>query len=370
MVGASSNSDDINGSIFHAAFGAPPIVPVRYKNGTYGDPGDFALGSGISNPQIVLDFFNQRSKNYRITGNVHAQIHFLQHFTFKTSFGGEFGQSEVRNYAPEYFGNSRQSRQFSQLTISRAETRNWIAENTLTYDNHFGNHGLTVLIGQGAQRYKNYGLSGTAFNVPGNSSAQWYLHLASVTNQEGDTTVTNGAPYSVSDYGSLSTIASYFGRAHYSYADKYLLTVSFRADGSSKFSGSHRWGYFPSVGVGWVISEEGFMQDQNIFNTLKIRGSWGKIGNASVPSNLSVLTVNQSDQLIAIFGEPQKTYTGASVTTIVPPTTYWEMGVGKDIGLEAVFLDNRLTLVADYYDRKTKKAIFAIPILGSWGGGR
>ncbi len=367
MVGSSSNSNDINGSIFHNMFGAPPIVPVRYHDGSYGDPADYALGQAISNPQINLDFYNQKSRNYRVTGNVHAEINFLQHFTFKTSFGGEYGQGEVRNYQPEYFGNSMQNNQQSVLTISRAETRNWIAENTLTYDNHFGDHGLTVLLGQGAQQYKTYNLIGTAFNVPGNTSDQMYLKLASVTNQEGDTTVTSGSPYNVTDNGDLSTIASYFGRVHYSYADKYLLTVSLRADGSSKFTGSERWGYFPSVGVGWVISKEGFMQNQEIFNTLKIRGSWGKIGNASVPSNLSTLTINQSDQLTGVFGKPQSTYTGASVTTIVPPTTYWERGVGTDIGLEAVFLDRRLSLVADYYNRKTKKAIFAIPILGSLG---
>ncbi len=367
MVNSASNSNDIPGGIFHATFGAPPIVPVRYKDGSYGDPSDYALGQAISNPEITLDFFNQKSKNYRITGNVHAEIQFLQHFTFKTSFGGEFGQGEVRGYTPEFFGNSMQNSNSSHLTISRAETRNWIAENTLNYKNVFGDHSLSVLLGQGAQRYKTYNLIGSAENVPGNTTSEMYLKLASVTNQKGDTTVTSGLPYSVTDNGDLSTISSYFGRIHYAYKGKYLLTASMRADGSSKFAGSHRWGYFPSVGLGWVISEEGFMQNQQLFNTLKIRGSWGKIGNASVPSNLSVLTVSQGPNLIAVFGNPQQIYTGASITTIVPPTTYWERGVGTDVGLEAAFLDHRLTLVADYYNKKTEKAIFAIPILASLG---
>lgn len=367
-VGAGSGSRDIPGGIFHDLFAAPPIVPVRYKDGTYGDPNDFALGNSVTNPQAVIDFYNQQSKNYRFTGNVHAELTFLKHFTLHTSEGGDYGEGEVRNYLPEYFATSNQNNLTSALTISRAETRNWIIENTLTYKNTFGNdHSLTVLIGQGAQRYKSYGITGTAFNVPGNTSSEMYLSLASVTNAEGDTTIRNGQPYFVSDNGDLSTIASYFGRINYAYKDKYLLTASLRADGSSKFSGNQRWGYFPAIGLGWVITNESFMQNQQFFNTLKLRGSWGKIGNASVPSNLSILTVDQNPTFTAIFGRPGVPYTGASITSIVPPTTYWERGVGTDVGLEAALFQNRLNIVADFYNKETEKAIFAIPILGSLG---
>lgn len=368
VVGAGSGSRDIPGSIFHDLFAAPPIVPVRYKDGTYGDPNDFALGNSVTNPQAELDFFNQRSKNYRFTGDVHADLTFLKHFTLHTSEGGDYGEGEVRNYVPEYFATSNQNNLTSRLTISRAETRNWIIENTLTYNNTFGgNNSLTVLVGQGAQRYKSYGLTGTAFNVPGNTSSEMYLSLASVTNAAGDTTIRNGQPYYVSDNGDLSTIASYFTRVNYAYKQTYLLTASLRADGSSKFSGDQRWGYFPAIGLGWVISNENFMQNQHLFNTLKLRGSWGKIGNASVPSNLSVLTVDQNPTFTAIFGQPGVAYTGASITSIVPPTTYWERGVGTDIGLEAALFQNRLNVVADFYNKETQKAIFAIPILGSLG---
>lgn len=367
VVASGSNSRDIPGGIFHQLFGAPPIVPVRYKDGSYGDPGDFALGQAVSNPEVTLDFFNQKSKNYRVSGNVHGDLTFLKHLTFHTSVGGEYGEGEVRSYVPEYQATSTQNNITSVLTISRAETRNWIVENTLTYKNSFGDHDLTVLIGQGAQQYKSYSLTGTAFNVPGNTSDQMYLKLASVTNQEGDTTIRNGQPYNVTDNGDLSTIASYFGRVNYSFKQTYLLTASLRADGSSKFTGNQRWGYFPAIGLGWVISNEAFMQNQHLFNTLKLRGSWGKIGNASVPSNLSILTVDQSPGLTAIFGQPGVPYTGASITSIVPPTTYWERGVGTDVGLEAALFNNRLNVVADFYNKKTEKAIFAIPILGSLG---
>jgi TonB-linked SusC/RagA family outer membrane protein len=350
------DSRDINGNIFYQAFIAPPVIPVKYSDGSYGDPGDYPTGN-FSNPQVTLDFFNQRSKTYRLTGNVFAELKILKELTFRTSLGGEYGEGEVLGYAPAYYATTIQNNNVSKLTVSRADTRNWIIENTLTYTKRFGDHNLTVLAGQGAQRYKSYKITGTAQNVPYTSRGDLYLRLGST----GTSTAT--------DEGDLSTIASYFGRVNYAFQNKYLLTASLRGDGSSKFFGSERWGYFPSVGVGWVISEEEFMSNQKIFDNLKLRGSWGKVGNAAVPSNLSILTVTQTPQLSAFFGQPSVPATGASVNSIVPPTTYWERGVGTDIGLEMAFLDSRLYVEAGFYNRKTEQAIFDLPVLGSIGTG-
>ena len=354
VTGASIKSDDINGNVVYQSFVAPPIIPIRYADGSYGDPADYPTGN-FANPQVTLDYFDQNSKTNRLTGNAYAELSFLNNFTFRTSFGGEFGQGEVLGYVPIYNATSvQQNINNSRLSISRSETRNWIIENTLTFNKLFNKvHNVTVLAGQSAQRYKSYSISATALDVPRNTDGDLYLRLGS----SGNSTVT--------DAGDLSTVASYFSRANYSYKGRYLLNASLRADGSSKFSGDQRWGYFPSVGAGWLISDEAFMKNQNIVNTLKLRGSWGKIGNASVPTNLSTLLVNQGAAFTAVFGGVP--YTGASITTIVPPITYWERGVGTDIGLEASFFDNRFTFEADWYNKKTEQAIFAVPILGSIG---
>lgn len=356
VTGAYNNSNDITGDIFHQLYSAAPIVPVYYADGTYGDPSDYNLGGAVTfNPQVTLDYFNQKSKNYRMNGSAYANLKFLRHFTFNSSIGGDFGQNEVRNYLPVYTATLAQRNSTSKLTLSRGEVRNWILENTLTYQNKFGDHNITVLAGQSAQRYRSYGFSASAPNVPNTSEGDLYLKLGTAAN------------ISTTDYGDLSTVASYFGRINYSFQNRYLINASIRADGSSKFSQSNRWGYFPSVGAGWVISQENFMRDQNIFNNLKLRGSWGIIGNASVPSNISVLRVTQADYLTAFFGTPQIPYTGASITMVVPPTTYWEKGVGTDVGLEMSLLKNRLYVEADWYNRKTEKAIFDVPIPASVG---
>jgi TonB-linked SusC/RagA family outer membrane protein len=353
LTGSMNNSTDIDGGIFHQLYAATPICPVYYADGTYGDPMDFNVGSSTTfNPQVTIDYYNQKSINYRLTGNLFGDLQLGKHLLFHTSFGTDFGQNEVTNYLPQYTATLTQRNSISQLTVSRGENRNWLVENTLTYDNQFGDHDVKVLLGQSAQSYKYYWLTATAKDVPNGSNGDHYLTLG------------DPASLYVNDAGSLNTVASYFGRINYAFRSKYLLTASLRADGSSKFTGSNRWGVFPSLGAGWVISQEDFMKGQNLFNTLKLRGSWGKIGNMSVPANLSVLTVNSS---YVYTGGDGSTAAGASITTIVPPVTYWERGVGTDIGLEAALLNSRLTTEIDYYNRKTEKAIFDIPILGSLG---
>lgn len=355
VTAAASNSHDIPGSIFHQLYAAAPVVPVYYADGSYGDPSDYSLGDANNfNPQVTLDYFNQKSKNYRVTGSVYGDLKFAAHFTFHTTAGGEFGQAEVRNYSPEYAATLKQRNTISTLSLSRDEVRNWIIENTLTYDNRFGDHNVRVLVGQTAQRIQSYGFTGTAQNVPNTSEGDLYLTLG------------NTAGRNVEDRGDLATTESYFGRVNYSFRNRYLLNASIRADGSSKFFGSDRWGYFPSVGAGWVISDESFMASQHIFNSLKLRGSWGKIGNATVPSNLSILRTTVFPP--AIFGPGTGTaYTAASISTIVPPTTVWERGVGTDVGIEASIMHNKLYIEADYYNKKTEQAIFDIPILNSLG---
>lgn len=355
VTGISSTSRDIPSTIFRDMFAASPVVPVFNADGSYGDPNTYNLGNGSNmNPQARIDFYNQRTSKYKITGNAYAELKFAKHFTFKTSAGGDFGQEEVRSYTPEYYATLAQQSNISSLGVDRIETRNWILENTLTYDNKWGDHNLTVLAGQTAQRYKSYTIKAKAFDVPYSNDGDLYLKLGDADQS------------TITDEGVLTTAASYFGRVNYSFQNKYLFNASLRADGASQFfGGSDLWGYFPSIGAGWVISNEEFMKNQTIFSNLKLRGSWGKVGNAGVPINPTTQTVSQLPELIAIYnGIP---YTGGSINTIVPPVLFWERSAGTDIGLEMGFLSNKLNVEVDYYNKTTQQAIFDIPVLGSLG---
>ncbi len=359
-TGIMSLSKDVPGGIFYDLFNAAPIVPVYYADGSYGDPGDYKIAAANQkNPQENIDYYDQHTRTWKMNGNVYADLKFLKYFTFHTSAGGDFEQGEVNNYTPytnyPYIPVALRTTH-STLSETRAENRNWIVENTLSFERRFNEHSVKVLVGQGAQEYRFYQLVATAQDVPDNSGGR-FLSL-------GTASTATISDYDPNNKPQLNRVNSYFGRVNYSYNDRYLLNASIRADGSSKFSNT--WGYFPSVGVGWVITNEKFMQNQKLFDNLKIRGSWGKIGNMSVPANLSILTATQSGSLVYVGGDGS-TATGASINTVVTPTTVWELGVGTDVGLEASLLNNRLYAEIDWYNRKTEKAIFDIPVLGSVG---
>jgi TonB-linked SusC/RagA family outer membrane protein len=354
-TGILSNSNDAPEGIFYALFNAAPIVPAFYADGSYGDPADYNIASANQkNPKESIDYFNNTTKTWKLNGNVYADVKFLKNFTLHSSVGGDFEQSEGKGYTPftnyNYIPVSLRNTH-SVLSVGRSETRNWILENTLTFDKRIGDHSLKVLLGQGAQQYKSYFLNGSVQDVPQGTSTEYI-------------TLGNASTATINDGGSLDRVSSYFGRINYSYQDKYLFTGSLRADGSSKFSST--WGYFPSVGIGWVISKEKFFENQHLFSNLKLRGSWGRVGNLSVPANLSILTATQTPALVYMGGDGSSA-PGASINTVVPPATTWEVGEGTDVGLDAALVKNKLNVELDWYNKKTINAIFAIPVLGSVG---
>lgn len=357
--GVYSYSKDAPGGIFHQLYSASPTLPVFYSDGKYGDPADYGTGNGNNfNPEATLDFNNHRTVDHRLTGDVHGELTIIKGLKFRTSFGGDLGQLEARGFTPQYTATVAQSTTTTNLNIEHTETKNWIWENTLTYNFQYKDHKITALAGYSAQNNRTY-------EIVANASGVAYVKSGNLYNSypQSDTSVTR-----IRNAGDQlhNRTLSEFGRINYSFKDRYLLNASIRQDGASQFY-PHPYGWFPSIGGGWVITNEPFMKDQHIFDNLKLRGSWGKVGNSVVPINPSVQTVAADPYLTAIFGNPQLPYQGASINSIVPPTTVWEKAVATDFGIEGAFLHNRLSFEADYYDRKTEDAIFAIPVLASIG---
>ncbi|MFI5157478.1 MAG: SusC/RagA family TonB-linked outer membrane protein, partial [Sphingobacteriales bacterium] len=346
------HSRDLPGGIMYKAYTAAPVVPVRYADGSYGDPSLFPqVGNAVNNPQVQLDFFNQTTQNYKLNGNAFAEAKFTDYLSFRTSFGGTFARQEVQGYTPVYTATGGQFNAISSLNRNNIDDRDWIWENTLTFDKTFNrDHHLTILAGQSSQRYKEYTETATAQNVPDFTSGDLYFNL--------------GNNPTLTDAGSLETRESYFGRVNYAFQDKYLLNATVRRDASSVYSSAYKWGTFPSIGAGWVISNEDFMKNQTFVNNLKLRGSWGEAGNGSITPNLSTA---KNTQFISSFGGPtdETLGIGSGLLSLVPPVIYWEKSVGTDVGLESAFLNNHLTFEVDYYVKKTENAVFPVPILGS-----
>lgn len=364
-LGSYSTTNDPPATIWHDLYAAPPVIPVRFADGTYGDPGYYGLGTGVNNPQVSLDINTARSRTYDVTGSAYIDIKFLKHFTLHSSAGGDYKEYDSKNYIPVYKATSTQQNKVSNLNIITRPSRTWLVENTLTYANTFGDHKVTAMVGQHAD-YSYYDeVNSTATGVPNVSPGSWYLGLG--TGGVGATYDVDNANPANPIYPLLSTVSSYFGRLSYSFKDRYLLNATLRADGTSKFLGSERWGYFPSVGAAWVVSQEAFMQDQHIFNTLKLKGSWGKIGNVGSPAYASIQTVVNGGNYSVIYGNSGTVSPGASVASPVPPLSRWERSIGTDIGLEAVVLNNRLSIEADYYEKKTQALNFRLLFQGTLG---
>ena len=306
---------------------------------------------------MALDFNNQYAQSYLLVGNTYADVKLPLHFNFRSTFTFEYNKGEGRNYTPVYKATTNQQNDVSALSVTRSEIKNWQLENTLFYENTFRKkHYLKIMAAQSARKDRSYFIAGSARNVPYDYDGQLYLSLGSNS---------SAFPNTATDGGSLSTGVSYFGRANYGYDGKYLVNFTYRADGSSNYVGDYRWGYFPSVGAAWVISKEKFMASQQVFNLLKLRGSWGINGNVNVPANITTLTASPLGY--AVWNGAA--YPSRSVISVVPPYLFWEKGISTDFGLEASLLNSRLTAEFDIYTRDTKDAIFTVPILASSGLG-
>ena len=362
-IGTYSISNDQPTGIWQQIYTAPPVLPVKFADGSYGNPGYYGLGTTIANPQATLDYNNSKSNNYSFIGSGYVDISFAKHFTFHTSLGGTYLENQQRIYIPVYSATSTQQNAISSLSVNRLETRNWIVENTLTYANTFKDLRLTVLLGQNAQYYSYNELHGTAAGVPNDNTGNWYLGLGT-----GGVGSINDVDHNYNQaYPLMSTIASYFGRINLAFKDRYLLNATIRADGSSKFFGSDRWGYFPSVGGAWIVTKESFMEDQKIFSSLKLKGSWGKVGNVSSPTFAGTQQSVSGGAYSVIYGNSGIVSPGVSVASILPPPLQWEVGTGTDVGMEATFFDNRLNVEVDYYNKLTQRFIMDVYIAGSAG---
>jgi len=363
VIGTYSRSKDVPNGIWRSLYNAPPVVPVHFSNGEYGDPGYYGLGQVVTNPQVTLDLNNATTQIYHVNANAYMEIKFLSHFTLRSSVGGIYDQKESQNFIPVYKATSTQSNTQNTLSKDQYSTRNWIIENTLTYSNSFGDHKVTALLGQTA--YRNlYGeehaqaIGGALTSDP----RTWYLGLGAGNGNVYDVTPSNAPPQS---YPALERVSSYFARATYSFKDRYTVTGTVRSDASTKFTSAHGRAYLPSVGAAWILSNEAFMKGQHVFNSLKLKGSYGIVGNSGVPVYVATQTTTTSGSII--YNNTGTISGSQSVASPVPPVLNWEKGEGTDAGIEATILNRKMDIEADYYNRNTVNFVFPLQFPGSNG---
>ncbi len=357
VIGTYSKSFDPPNGIWRELYTTPDVLPVKFANGKYGDPGYYGLGQVVSNPQVTLDYNNSTTKSYHVNGNGYIDIKFLQHFTLHSSIGGVYEQDEQQSFTPIYNATATQSSTHNSLTEAQLETRNWILENTLTYANQWGEHKVTALAGQTAYRnnYDETHSSAQDGAITSNPNT-WFLGLG--TGNVGSIYDVTPSTAGYQTYPALERVSSYFGRVTYSFADRYTVTGTLRSDADSKFTNSYGRALLPSVGAAWILSNEAFMKNQNVVSYLKFKGSWGRVGNSGVPIYVATQTTYTGGSII--YNNTGTISSSQSISSAIPPVLNWEKSEGTDAGFEATLINNHLNIEADYYNRNTLNFIFPV----------
>ncbi|MGE6221669.1 SusC/RagA family TonB-linked outer membrane protein [Nubsella zeaxanthinifaciens] len=359
-----------NTSSITNALWAAPIVAVQ-TNDLYNTMPSFQRAQ-VGNPVYIMERNRNTSINrgYRISGNLFAEIKFLKDFTLNSTVYTDLGFNNARSYSPLPFRTVNLGEGAAPTEVvydnsvrttvgqSANEYRKYQQDHTISYSKKFGqDHKLNAVAGFNSV-YESYTtLSGsrrdTTVNVPNNPNL-WYLN---VVNQNNPTFNSGG--------GEEESNAGVFLRTSYSYKDKYLFNGTIRRDGNSKLANQNRWQTFGSVGLGWVVSEEGFFKD-NVkgVDFFKLRGAYGSLGNAgSIPNNLFEIGLTTASN--AIFGD--QIYTALSNAYLVNPNLRYEKIKGFDVGFDLKALKNRLSAEVSYFDKKTEDLLTTYTLPGPAG---
>lgn len=331
------------------AFNAPGIYPVYDETNEhafpekYASPGTVGFTANFYNPVATANYYDSQNDNRQFLTNFYAQFNIIQDkLYFKTNINYNYLSTEGRTFTPTYYVSSWQQQTASNLTKSTTHYDDYIWDNTLTFRDSKQKHNYGAMIGM-SMREQNYRfLSGSAPNVPEGKDEYHYLN-------KGDS-----KGITLSDDGTTYRGLSYFARLNYDYANKYYLMFTMRADGSSKYQ--DKWGYFPSVGASWVMTEEPWMKNQKAIEYLKLRASWGKLGNDHVAASDGFANISTGNGASGVYGN-----------TIFPGfqnNSYfswlqWELVEEFNAGFNLSTLQSRLNIDADYFHRMTKHAVIS-----------
>ena len=342
----SSNTDGVAGmnsldqGTMGSAIASKPSAPIFNEDGTYYD--NLLLRP---NPVAAVTYFKNNFTQTRFNASFNLEAEILKNLKLRTENGTEYinNQSNV-------FQDSRMTGIYKNVNISDRENGEQFylqTENTLTYQLNKGIHRLTAV----------GGFSASIFN--------WTMMSAQVLNASNITQNDNlgtGTPKSVNSDKVKSTLASFFGRVNYSLADKYLLTVTLRADGSSRFAKGHKWGYFPSGGLAWRINQEDFLKDVNFLDNLKLRTSYGIVGNQEISSYQSMAQVDATSSRYTDYVFGGTLANGSRTSILAQPDLTWEKSRQFDLGLDFAFFKNRLSGSIDGYYKYTYDLLYNVPL--------
>jgi len=329
----------INGNrqVLSGAEISSPLVAPRAADGAFNlktsSYGMYALPNFYQ--QLLL--MDNDMTTLHMLGNAYMEVEIIKGLHAKSTINGDLFTQDFNAYYGTNFGTfgtpPPRAAASSLAQNSSNNTYSWLNENTLDYTHSFGDHNLDVLAGYTTQKWSQHlrSINGTGF---ANDAVPWISGATSTTGSS------NAATW---------TVASALARLNYDYKKKYYLSATIRNDGSSRFGANKKYGTFPSVSAGWVISDENFFPRSNAVGFLKLKGSYGLAGNFNVGNYTSISQLTPTNY---VFNGA--TTLGESVTVLGNPNLTWEQSKQTDIGLEANFLNNRISFTYDYYNKQTE----------------
>ncbi|MEO7215575.1 TonB-dependent receptor [Mucilaginibacter sp.] len=347
------NNNSQTGLIF-SALRFNPAIPLVNDDGTYGTAKANSELGDINSPYSTIQQADRYNKKYRALANAFAEISFLKELKLRVNyaFDGTFNRSYNFNIADV---NQVRQNTTSALTQTEEEISSQLLESFLTYDKVFGKSHLTFTGGYSYQNFKDYGFSASRLGYDDTAPDQRVLG-------------TGNAQFNTSIQPQPSSLQSGFARVFYDYDSRFLATVTFRADGSSRFAKGNQWGYFPAFSLGWRLSNEQFIKDIGWISNLKLTGGYGELGNQNVRpyQYLSLIKIGSTYENGGYaFGGTG--VSGAAVTSIANPDIAWERAVMTNISLEAGFLNSKLNTTITWFNKDTKDMLIPAPTVGSAG---
>lgn len=330
----------------------PPIFPVRFPDGTYSnsqmisDPYNL---EAMANPVHVLETQDRIRKRTQLFGNTYFVFHLADGLDLRTQFGFDKHDRLFQNYSPTDLINI--SDPLGTANQANERVMYWQEETFLNYNKDFGQHRINGVLGLSWQQRIQEGFGITTRGFADDFFRFYNMGAAS-------------QPDAPSSYYDEWTMNSYFLRGGYTYADKYMLTLTGRIDGSSRFGENNKYGFFPSVGVGWMLSEESFMENSDFISQLKLRSSYGITGNTEIPIYQSLATVSSGTVLL----NGQRA-TSSVVNRLSNPNLEWEKTEQFDIGFNLAMFNYKVSLEFDYYYKLTTDLLLNRPLPQTTGFG-
>lgn len=328
-----------------------PTVPCKYSNGDWGYVDGNDKLQLIKNP-VRATTVTSNTRHNRFDGKAFLEFEPIKNLMIKTSFAYQYNQWNSVARDPSYIphdskGNPVGGNDWNQVSDYNYTATQWINENIITYHFDVKGHFFNFLLGESNQ-----------FNdFRSNDTKGRYLPGDNIS-------VINGAlETSVQGDAAEAALRSFFGRVNYNFKDRYLAEFNLRCDQSSRIPKKNRTGYFPSVSVGWNIAQEAFMENVDFINQLKLRGSWGKLGNQEIgyyPFSQYIGVGNNY-----VWGNDK--VSGVAISSLANPDIKWETTATTDVGIDAAFLNNKITLTTDYFYKKTSDILLQLPIPGIVG---